>query len=51
MAVGATTKVVETKQIEFATAMKKKLREEKGSKLIEFSEKATIKGADVYTLM
>lgn len=48
MAVGNTTKIVDTKQIEFATAMKKKLREEKGSKLIEFAEKATIKGASSY---
>lgn len=49
MALGNTQKMVETKQIEFATAMKKKLQEEKGSKLIEFSQKATVKGANKYT--
>lgn len=49
MAVGATQKMVQTKQMEFATAMLKRLQEEKGSKLIEFSEKAQISGSNQYT--
>lgn len=48
MAVGATQKLIETKQTEFATSMLKRLREEKGSKFIDFTDKKTIKGSSEY---
>ena len=42
--------IIQTKQDEFATSMLQKLKEEKGSLLIDFSEKASgVKGANTYT--
>lgn len=40
--------VVQTKQEEYAVAMLQKLKEEKGSRLIEFAERATVSGANTY---
>lgn len=41
--------IIETKQTEFATSMLMKMAEEKGSKILDFCEKATVNGANVYT--
>ncbi|MGL6100946.1 MAG: phage capsid protein [Fusobacteriaceae bacterium] len=41
--------IIDTKQAEFATSMLMRLKEEKGSKLVEFTEKAKVTGANTYT--
>ncbi|MGL5594109.1 MAG: phage capsid protein [Cetobacterium sp.] len=41
--------LVATKQDEFAKAMLMRMQEEKGSKILDFCEKATVSGANTYT--
>lgn len=41
--------ITNTKQEEFATSMLMKMQEEKGSKILDFAEKATVTGANTYT--
>ncbi|MGL5594110.1 MAG: phage capsid protein [Cetobacterium sp.] len=41
--------ITDTKQVEFATSMLMRMQEEKGSKILDFTEKATVTGANTYT--